>query len=102
MALEFPRPTRLNKIAIFTRQMPLFGKWFQQGVRDFEVQIEQDGGWKTLRSFRDNKEIVTVVDFEPLTTTGIRILITATNGIGDFSRIMEIEAFGPETNSPTT
>jgi len=102
VVLEFSRPTRLSKIAIFTRQMPLFGKWFQQGVRDFDVQIEQDGGWKTLRSFRDNKEIVTVVDFEPLTTTGIRILITATNGIGDFSRIMEIEAYGPETNAPTT
>lgn len=100
--LEFPQPTRLDKIVIFTRQMPLFGKWFQQGVRDFEVQIEQNDGWKTLQSFRGNKEIVTVVDFEPLITSRIRVLITATNGSGDFSRIMEIEAFGPETNSPTT
>ena len=102
VVLEFPRPTLLNKIAIFTRQMPIFGKWFQQGVRDFEVQIEQDGGWKTIRSFRGSTDIVAVVEFEPLTTSKIRVLITATNGGNDFSRIMEIEAYGPETNAPTT
>lgn len=96
VALEFPKPTRINKIAIFTRQIPLFGEWFPEGLRDFEVQIDQDGDWKTIRSVRDSRSFVHVIETEPVTTSKLRVWITATNGAGDYSRVMEIEAYGPD------
>jgi len=96
VALEFPKPTRISKIAVFTRQMPMFGEWFPEGLRDFDVQIEQEGNWKTIRSIRDSNEFVHVIDTETVVASKLRLWVTATNGAGDYSRVMEIEAYGPD------
>ncbi len=96
VALEFPRPTRLNKIAVFTRQTPIFGQWFCEGLRDYDVQIEQDQAWKTIHSVRHSRAFVEVIETEPVLTAKLRLWITATNGAGDYSRVMEIEAYGPD------
>ena len=75
--------------------MSLFGRWFQQGIRDFEVQIEQNGEWKTIRAYHGSEAFVSVMDIDPVTTSKIRVWVTACNGMGDYSRITEIEAYGP-------
>jgi len=96
VGLAFPKPVHIDRIAVFTRQLDMFGKWFQEGVRDYEVQIDNNGQWQTVKCVRGSEDFVTIIDFAPVTTSKIRLFITATNGSGDYSRVMEIEVYGPE------
>lgn len=94
--LEFPKPSKLNKILVFTEGGKLFGKNFSGfGIRDFDVQVNEGGAWKTVKTFKAFDETVAVANVSPLVTSKIRVLVHSTNGNSDYTRIVEVEAYGP-------
>jgi hypothetical protein len=65
------------------------------GVRDWDVQVRVDGQWQTVASVRGNTAGTVRSDFAAVTGDAIRISTLASNGNNDYSRITEIQAFGP-------
>jgi hypothetical protein len=65
------------------------------GLLNFDVQYWNGGGWATLPggAVRGNDRVLRVVTFQAVTTTKIRVLVH--NGRDHFSRVVEVEAFGP-------
>ncbi len=95
--LEFPKPVTMGRIVIFSHEIPTFGQPAPDGIRDFSVQIEQNGEWKTVKVFKDNLAPAVAVDLDPpLSSDKVRVWITATNGANDWSRIREIEVYAPQ------
>jgi F5/8 type C domain-containing protein len=65
------------------------------GLRDWDVQVRVDGQWQTVASVRGNTSGTVRSDFAAVTGDAIRISTLASNGNNDYSRITEIQAFGP-------
>ncbi len=64
-----------------------------QTVRDYDVQILQDGEWKTVRAVQDNYQRRNVLDLEEcVTSDALRIVVNATNGL-DHARINEVRVY---------
>lgn len=61
-------------------------------VRDFQVQVLRDGKWVTVSRVRNNWQRRRIQRFDPVKTSKLRILITATNG-DPSARIYEIRAY---------
>jgi hypothetical protein len=73
-----------------------FGTW---GVTDFTVQGWNGSAWVTLGSVNGNNLVKRTVSFSAFTTDRIRVNVN--NALSDYSRIVEIEAFGvPAGPSP--
>jgi hypothetical protein len=66
------------------------------GIKDFEVQIWDGAQWVTVEggNITGNTKAMRVITLgTPVTTTATRIVINM--GRSDFSRIVELEAYGP-------
>ncbi len=61
-------------------------------VRDYEVQVQTESGWKTLAAVKNNYQRRRIHRFPVARTSKVRILITATNG-DKSARIYEIRAY---------
>ncbi|HZP82299.1 MAG TPA: discoidin domain-containing protein [Chthonomonadaceae bacterium] len=100
--VTFDRPRRIDTVAAVTPsanvQLP--------GARDYEIQVETNGGWKTVRSVKDNTlEWVLYAHFPPVLATRVRLVITDLNNgmlredktpYTDMRpRVYELEAYGP-------
>ncbi|TDD94384.1 discoidin domain-containing protein [Jiangella asiatica] len=62
------------------------------GLRDFDVQVRVDGAWRTVDAVRGNSAGHVTSTFAPVTADAVRIVGLASNN-GDYSRLVEIEAF---------
>ena len=68
----------------------IWGRPQPETVRDYEVQILEQDGWKTVCEVRDNYQRSRRHSLpEGTVTTSLRILVTQTNGI-DHARIFEV------------
>jgi hypothetical protein len=65
------------------------------GLRDWDVQARVGGAWQTVARVRGNTAGVRRSEFQPVTADAVRIVTLASNGAGDFSRIIEAEVYGP-------
>jgi hypothetical protein len=64
-----------------------------QTVRDYDVQILQDGDWKTVRTVKDNYQRRNVLNLEEeVTSDALRIVVNATNGL-NHARINEVRVY---------
>lgn len=94
LAVTWPEPVELGRIETVTYGVP--GQPAVQGIKDFDVQVRSGGGeWVTVGSYRDSTLQRIVTTFEPVTTDAIRVLVHASNS-GDYSRLLELEAFAPQ------
>jgi hypothetical protein len=64
------------------------------GLRDWDVQVLTGGQWQTVTSVRGNTVGMVSSTFTPVQTTALRITTLAGNGANDYSRIVELAAFG--------
>lgn len=65
-----------------------------QTVRDYDLQVLQDGEWKTVRSVKDNYQRRNVLNLdENVASDALRVVVNATNGL-DHARIMEVRVYG--------
>lgn len=63
-----------------------------QCVRDYELACEVDGDWRTVAREKGNFQRKRVHRFTPVTTSRIRLTVTATNG-SESARVFEIRAY---------
>jgi hypothetical protein len=64
-----------------------------QTVRDYDVQVLQDGDWKTVRTVKDNYQRRNVLNLEEdVTSDALRIVVNATNGL-NHARINEVRVY---------
>jgi hypothetical protein len=63
-----------------------------QTVRDYEVQLLQNGDWKTVCRVNDNYQRRNVLNLEEVTSDALRIVVNATNGL-DHARINEVRVY---------
>ena len=65
-----------------------------RGVTDYDVQVLTGSDWTTVAAVRGNTAEVIRTRFPAVTATALRIHITA-SASGDYSRIVELEVYGP-------
>ncbi len=76
----------------YTQKM-LWGRPQPETVRDYELSVESPTGWLTVASVQNNHQRLRRHVFpETMTTTALRIQITATNGL-DHARVVEVRAY---------
>lgn len=63
------------------------------GVKDFLLQYWDGATWQTLQTVAGNNLVIRDFSFSPVTTTKVRIWITASND-NSYSRLVELEAWG--------
>ncbi len=60
------------------------------GVRDFDVQLEVDGLWRTVGQVRDNRAALAELTFPRVEATGLRVIVSSAPE--SYSRLVELEA----------
>ncbi|GAA2458657.1 hypothetical protein GCM10010191_93320 [Actinomadura vinacea] len=64
------------------------------GLRDWDVEVREDGEWTTVARSRSNTSGRVPMTFDPVEADAVRIVCLGSND-GRFSRIIELEVFGP-------
>lgn len=76
----------------YTQKM-LWGRPQPETVRDYTLSLESPTGWQTIESIQNNhRRLRRHFLPETMTTTALRIHITATNGL-DHARVVEVRAY---------
>lgn len=86
LQLTWPEPQSLGTVELVTRPTG-------RGLKDYDVQVLDGGGWTTVAEVRGNTAEVIRTTFPTVVTTALRIHVTATAS-GDYSRIVELEVYG--------
>lgn len=77
----------------YTQKM-LWGRPQPETVRDYELSLETPDGWQTVETIPNNHQrLRRHLLSEPISTTALRLTITATNGL-DHARVVEVRAYG--------
>lgn len=63
-----------------------------QCVRDYQIQVQNGSKWVTVADVKNNWQRRRIHRFEPVKTSKIRVLVTATNG-DKSARICEVRAY---------
>ncbi|MEU4643517.1 hypothetical protein [Micromonospora sp. NPDC023814] len=95
LAVEWPKPERIERVEIHTYATPT-SPASRQGIKDFDVQVREGGTWTTVREFRNNTAAHITASFPVRETDSVRVVVHSSNS-GDYSRILELEAYGPAT-----
>ena len=80
--VAFDKPVTASRVVVY----PAF-----QSLKDYQVQIWQDGAWKTVAEAKDAQGDTQTLTFPAATFSRIRLFITANRG--KHSRIREIEVY---------
>lgn len=67
-------------------------RFTRYGIVDFDVQVAEGDSWRTVAEVRGNDLVRREVRFDPTVTSSFRIVVQ--RGLYDYSRIVELEAFG--------
>ncbi len=87
------RPLTLSHSDAYVEKME-WGRPQPETVRDYSVEAEIDGAWRTLCEESGNYQRMVRHTLEaPVPATALRVTVTATNDI-DHARICEIRAYG--------
>lgn len=89
-AMTFSEPTEISSVTMYTldsAELPAP----EQGLRAWDIQVPDGEDWRTIASVRDNTDGIVTTEFPAVTVTGMRIL--GLEGNGDYSRIVELEAY---------
>lgn len=91
LTASWSQPQQVSEVAIYTLDAASFPA-SQFGVRDVDVEGLVDGAWLPLAQVRGNIQGLVEISFEPVTAEAVRLVVHATNS-GDFSRVVEFEAY---------
>ncbi|MGP3959617.1 FAD-dependent oxidoreductase [Nonomuraea sp. 3N208] len=61
-------------------------------VRDYRLEVRQEGGWRTVSEVRDNRRRRNVHDLEPVTTDALRIVVDNSNGT-PFAHVVAVRVY---------
>ncbi|MEV0388576.1 discoidin domain-containing protein [Nonomuraea sp. NPDC050643] len=90
VALGSARPvSRVEVYTLDTERYPAS----RYGVRDWDVQAQVGGQWQTVAQVRGNTAGNARSEFTPVTADAVRVVVLASNGANDYTRIIEIEAY---------
>ena len=82
----------------YTRKM-LWGQPQPETVRDYAIAVEEGGSWHDIEHVQGNYQRRRVHRLQaPVTTSALRITVTATHGI-DHARIVEVRAYSDRPTS---
>jgi subtilisin family serine protease len=108
LRVDFAGPKAIDQINVFSVQdnydaptAPTPTQTFSlYGLRDFQVQYWDGTQWLTVLggAITGNQLVWRQISFTAVTTTAIRVFVT--NGLGSFSRITELEAYGTASTAP--
>lgn len=77
----------------YTQKM-LWGRPQPETVRYYELSLETPSGWQSVETIQNNyQRLCRHFLPEPVSTTALRLHITATNGL-DHARVVEVRAYG--------
>ncbi|WP_214409315.1 discoidin domain-containing protein [Sphaerisporangium fuscum] len=92
--IDLGGPRRLARVDLYTLDTPRHPA-ATVGLRDWDVQARVAGTWRTVARVRGNTAGRTRSDFAAVTADAVRVSALAANGAGDYSRVVEVEAYGP-------
>ncbi len=106
--IDFNGNKTLDRVIVYTLQdnypnpiEPTDSLTFAQyGVTGFTVQGWTGSAWTTLATVTGNNLVKRAVTFSPFTTARIRVNVTS--ALLQYSRLVEVEAWGTASLSPTT
>ena len=99
-AVTFSGPMVIDEINVFTLQnnwqagapVTLSSKADSEGILDFTVEYWDGSQWVVINAVSGNERAWRQFTFAPVTTTAIRVVIT--NARNNWSRLVEVEAWG--------
>jgi hypothetical protein len=107
--VEFTDAMSIDEINVFTQQDTWWApieptettSFFNNGIKDFEVQYLHGTSWVTVPNglVTNNTKVWRKFTFSPVTTSKIRVFITASRSTA--STVVEVEAFGVPAGAPT-
>jgi hypothetical protein len=74
------------------RDRMVWGRPQPETVRDYALEVEDGGAWRTLHVEQGNYQRRRAHRFDPVTTRAVRIRVLATNSL-DHARILEVRAY---------
>ncbi|MBI4626152.1 MAG: FAD-dependent oxidoreductase [Verrucomicrobia bacterium] len=74
------------------RDRMVWGRPQPETVRDYALEVEDGGAWRTLHVEQGNYQRRRAHRFDPVTTRAVRMRVLATNGL-DHARILEVRAY---------
>ncbi|MGB9866334.1 MAG: flagellar filament capping protein FliD [Bacillota bacterium] len=92
LQIVFAGQRTIDTVKVYTLNSEAFPA-NQYGVRDLRVQYWDGTTWITVSTVSGNTSGVVSCSFDPVTTDRIRVVVDATNGQGDYSRITEVEVY---------
>ncbi|HIT76123.1 MAG TPA: discoidin domain-containing protein [Candidatus Avipropionibacterium avicola] len=88
--VEWDEPVTVSRVVLTTVDSEALPA-ATQGMRDWDIQVRDGDDWRTVASVRDNVEGSVTSEFDPVTTSAMRVLCIGANG--HYSRILEFEAY---------
>lgn len=64
----------------------------EMGIRDFDVQVRTDDGWKTVSAVKSNEKGHLSLTFSSIATDQVRVLVSDSND-HTYSRLIELEVY---------
>ncbi|GAA3517765.1 alpha-L-rhamnosidase [Actinocatenispora rupis] len=92
LTARWTHPVTLSRAVMYTLDSDRYPA-SATGLRDYDVQVADGAGWRTVASVRGNTAGRVESRFDPVSTTALRLSITDTNDHG-YSRVVELEAYG--------
>jgi hypothetical protein len=88
---EFPEPRLVGRVDLLTLDSSRYPV-ARYGLRDWDVQVLESGGWRTVATVRGNRSGLVSSVFTPVRVDAVRILALGSND-GRYSRVMELEIY---------
>ncbi|MGI5282101.1 discoidin domain-containing protein [Nonomuraea polychroma] len=90
VAISLGGPKQVSRVDLYTLDTERY-RASRYGVRDWDVQAQVSGQWRTVAQVRGNIAGNVRSDFAPVTADAVRIIALASNGANDYTRIIEVE-----------
>ncbi|TDD23561.1 discoidin domain-containing protein [Nonomuraea diastatica] len=90
IAVALGGPEQVSRVDLYTLDTERYPA-SRHGLRDWDVQAQVNGEWRTVAQVRGNTAGNVRSDFAPVTADAVRIVALASNGANDYTRIIEIE-----------
>jgi hypothetical protein len=91
LTARWSHPVPLRRVVVYTLDSVQYPA-SRYGLRDYDVQVADGDGWRTVASVRGNTAGQVESAFPTVRTTALRLSVTDTNDHG-YSRVLELAAY---------
>lgn len=95
--VELHEPRTVGRVELYTLDSEQYPA-AEMGIRDFDLQVRVAGAWQTVSEFTGNTEGHVTVTFPAVEADQVQV-ITHDSNDHKYSRIVELEVYGPSTGS---